>query len=39
MAAGNFTLYDDGKLNVLNGVIDLDGDTVVAVLLANAYNQ
>ncbi len=37
MAAGNFTLYNDGKLNVLNGVIDLDADTIVAVLLANAY--
>jgi hypothetical protein len=37
MAAGNFTFYNSGKLNSLNGSIDADADTLVMVLLASGY--
>lgn len=37
MAAGNFQLYNSGKLNSLNGQIDADTDTLVMVLLAASY--
>lgn len=37
MAAGDFTFYNTGKLNVLNGTVDLDGSTISAVLLGAGY--
>lgn len=37
MAAGNFTFYNSGKLNSLNGSIDADTDTLVMILLASGY--
>ena len=37
MAVGTFTLTYDGKLALLNGNIDPDGDTLVGVLVDNAH--
>ena len=37
MAAGNFTLYNSGKLNTINGTIDFDADTMVMILLGSGY--
>jgi hypothetical protein len=37
MAAGNFTFYNTGKLYILDGTIDLDADTISAVLLDSGY--
>lgn len=37
MAVGTFTLTHQGKLNWLQGDIDPDGDTLVAVLVDNAH--
>lgn len=37
MAAGNFTFYNSGKLNTLNGSIVEQTDTLVMVLLADTY--
>lgn len=37
MAVGTFTLYDNGLLKLLDGTIDFDADTIVAILLADAY--
>lgn len=37
MAVGEFTVTNDGLLNWLQGNIDPDGDTLVAVLVDNAH--
>lgn len=37
MAAGTFTLYDTGKLYILNGDVDLNDDTIVGVLVKDGY--
>lgn len=37
MATGNFTLYNTGKLALLNGTVDLDGDNIVVALVVAGY--
>ncbi|MBT8449312.1 MAG: hypothetical protein KJO69_06460, partial [Gammaproteobacteria bacterium] len=37
MAAGTFTLTNDGKLGWLQGTIDVDTDTMVGVLVLNTH--
>lgn len=37
MAAGTFTLYNAGKLNLLDGDIEFDADTIVGVLVTSGY--
>lgn len=37
MAAGNFTLYDNAKLLLWNGGLNMASDTLTAALLTSAY--
>lgn len=37
MAAGNFTLYDNAKLLLLNGGLDMSSATLAATLLGSGY--
>lgn len=37
MAAGNFTLYDNAKLLLMNGGLNMASDTIAAVLLTDEY--
>lgn len=37
MSAGNFTLYDNAKLLLLNGGLNMASDTLAAVLLTSSY--
>jgi hypothetical protein len=37
MSAGNFTLYDNAKLLLLNGGLNMASDTLAAVLLTSDY--
>ena len=37
MAAGSWVIYNDGKERIINGDIDLNGDTLKAKLLTSSY--
>lgn len=37
MAAGSFTLYDSAKKDILDGTVDLDTDTIKAILVTSSY--
>ncbi len=37
MAAGNFTFYNSGKLDIFDGTTDLDTDSVAVILLGSGY--
>lgn len=37
MAVGAFQFFDEAKLDIVDGTIDLDGDTIAAVLLGSGY--
>jgi len=39
MSAGNFTLYDNAKLLLLNGGLNMASDAIAAVLLTSAYTS
>lgn len=39
MTVGAFTFYNNGKLQLQNGTIDLDADTIVCILLGSGYTR
>ena len=38
MAAGSWVIYNDGKERIINGDIDLNGDTLKCKLLTTSYS-
>tara|TARA_B100000929_G_C15388671_1_gene380420 strand:- start:75 stop:497 length:423 start_codon:yes stop_codon:yes gene_type:complete len=38
MAAGSWVIYNDGKERIINGDIDLNGDTLKCKLLTSSYS-